>query len=162
VCLIPESIRFLLLQVARLESAIHWTSIISNIGSTSDNSANRVLCRGQTQEMILKRIPRHRMHRFPKVIIMSIVDRLQRASHLRRAECVPERSLQLRRLPGGLQDRRRCRSFPCNRDVTLSDEARDKVIGEKVRARRERERERERERSLRAASGGRSGSAAEK
>jgi len=36
---------------------------------------------------------------------------------------------------GGLYDRQRWRSFPCNRDVTLSDEARDKMIGEKVRAR---------------------------
>lgn len=36
---------------------------------------------------------------------------------------------------GGLYDRRRWCSFPCNRDVTLSDEARDKMIGEKVRAR---------------------------
>lgn len=34
---------------------------------------------------------------------------------------------------GGLYDRRRWRSFPCNRDVTLSDEARDKMIEEKVR-----------------------------
>jgi len=95
--------------------------------------------------MILKRIP-IRMISKSYVDSTSIVDRLQRPSHLRRAECVPERSLQLRRLPGGLHDRRRCRSFPCNRDVTLSDEARDKVIGEKVRAPRERKRERERER----------------
>lgn len=58
--------------------------------------------------------------------------RVQLAFCLNKIECVPEHSLQLVSA-GGLYDRRRWRSFPCNRDVTLSDEARDKMIEEKVR-----------------------------